>query len=114
MVIRLVELEGDVGVAFLHAVHDRYERVLVVGVVVRQAVNPRHEVELELANVVVVHETIDDADEVTLERRVGCVPHAETGVVLDLGSDIADGEARPVRVSGVRRRCHVELDRRHP
>ncbi|HEU5033244.1 MAG TPA: alpha-galactosidase, partial [Mycobacteriales bacterium] len=67
LVVGLVELERDRRVSLLHRADQRDERVLVVGVVVAGAVDPRHEVELELANVVGRDQPVDDAQQVGLE-----------------------------------------------
>ena len=114
LVVGLVELEGDLGMVGLEAAHEGDEGVLVVEVVVGRAVGPGLEVELELLDVQLGDGPVDDRGQVVLEGGVGCVPHAEAGIVGDLGGDVPRGGARPVGVGGIGLAGLVELDRRHP
>ena len=111
LVVGLVELEGDVGVAGLERAHERHEGVLVVEVIVRRAVHPRLEVELELLDPPLCDLAVDDRRQIGAEARVGDVPHAEAGVVWDLGREVTCRRARPVGVGGVGLAGHVELER---
>ena len=111
LVVRLVELEGHIWMPRLHTADDGDEGVLVVGVVVRWAVHPRHEVELELAHVVVAHQPVDHAHDVALEGGIRGVPDAEAGVVGHLSRRVTDRRTRPVGMGGVGPRRAVELQR---
>jgi len=114
LVVGLVELERHTRVLLLHAMHGVDESGLVVGVVMNATVDPCHEVELELDDVIGLHQSMHNAEQVVLEVGVGGVPDAEAGVVLDLRRCVTDRCACPVRMRSVCRRCAVELDRRHP
>ena len=114
LVIGLVGLEGDVGMAHLQVTHQCGERVLVVEVVVRRAVDPGDEVKLELGYCIVADQPVNHAFQVCAETTVGDIPHTETGIIFDLRGGVADGRADPIGVLLVGLAVAVELQRRHP
>ena len=120
IVVGVVGLERDAGEVVAQAVDHRDERVVVLVEVVHPgAVEPRHEVELEVADAPVRDGVADARLDVRESRRAPLRQAGFVGSAVRVGlvvgdQPVADRMARPIRVLLERLRGRVEVDGAHP